>query len=166
MIDDLFRDLRDLHKADALIGKIWLEALARRLGLSVFAGLNAVFGLGMTNVAGFYGLQESLGPAGAAAVVAIADFVLAAIVTLMARNSRPGPDIKQALDARKTAIEAIQASARDLKVNIDTFGQEIRDARDTISGFVQHPLDAAVQNLLIPAATSIIKGLRSKKDQT
>jgi hypothetical protein len=165
MIDDFFGDLRDLQKADALIGKIWLEALARRLGLSVFAGLIAVFGLGMTNVAGFYGLQESLGPVWAAAVVAIADFVLAAIVTLMARNSQAGPDIKQALDARKTAIEAVQASARDLKVTIDTFGQEIRDAKDTIAGFVQHPLDAAVQNLLIPAATSIIKGLHSKKDQ-
>ena len=165
MIDDLFQDLRDLQKADALIGKIWIEALARRLGLSVFAGLIAVFGLGMTNVAGLYGLQDSLGPVWAAAVVAIADFVLAAIVTLVARNSQPGPDIKQAVDARKTAIEAIQASARDLKATVDGFGQEIRDAKDTIAGFVQHPLDAAVQNLLIPAATSIIKGLHSKKDQ-
>jgi hypothetical protein len=165
MIDDFFQDIRKLQKADALIGKIWIEALARRLGLSVFAGLIAVFGLGMTNVAGFYGLQDSLGPVWAAAVVAIADFVLAAIVTVVARNSQPGPDIKQALDARTTAIEAIQASARDLKATVDGFGQEIRDAKDTIAGFVQHPLDAAVQNLLIPAATSIIKGLHSKKDQ-
>jgi hypothetical protein len=34
-----------------------------------------------------------------------------------------------------------------------------------MAGFVQNPLDAAVQNLLIPAATSIIKGLHSKKDR-
>jgi hypothetical protein len=73
--------------------------------------------------------------------------------------------MEQALDARKTAIEAIQASAHDLKVTIDAFGQDIRDAKDAIAGFVQNPLDAAVQNLLIPAATSIIKGLHSKKDQ-
>jgi hypothetical protein len=69
------------------------------------------------------------------------------------------------LDARKTAIEAIQAGAGDLKVTIDAFGQDIRDVKDTIAGFVQNPLDAAVQNLLIPAATSIIKGRSSKKDQ-
>jgi hypothetical protein len=37
--------------------------------------------------------------------------------------------------------------------------------KDLIAGFIQNPLDAAVQNLLIPAATSIIKGLHSKKDQ-
>jgi hypothetical protein len=110
-------------------------------------------------------LQASLGLVWAAVVVAIADFVLAAIVILVARNSEPGPEIELALDARKTAIEAIQAGALDLKVTIDAFGQEIRDAKDTIAGFVQNPLDAAVQNLLIPAATSIIKGLSSKKDK-
>ena len=165
MIDDLFRDLRDLQKADALIGKILLNVLACRFGLFVFAGLIAVLGLGMTNLAGFYALQDSLGSVWAAAVIATADFVLAAIATLVARNSQPGSEIERALDARKTAIEAIQASARDLKVTIDAFGQEIRDVKDTIADFVQHPLDAAVQNLLIPAATSIIKGLSSKKDQ-
>ncbi len=165
MIDDFVQDFHQLQKADALIGKIWLKNLAWQLGLLVFAGLIAVFGLGMINVAGFYALQASLGPVWAAVVVAIADFVLAAIVILVARDSQPGPEIELALDARKTAIEAIQASARDLKVTIDAFGQEIRDAKDTITGFVQNPLDAAVQNLLIPAVTSIIKGLSSKKDQ-
>ena len=165
MIDDFVRDVHDLQKADALIGKIWLKNLACQFGLFVFAGLIAAFGLGMTNVAGIYALQASLGPVWAAVVVAIADFVLAAIVVLVARNFPPGPDMGRALDARKTAIVAIQASALDLKVAIDAFGQEIRDAKDTIAGFVQHPLDAAVQNLLIPAATSIIKGLSSKKDQ-
>jgi hypothetical protein len=165
MIDDFVQDLHQLQKADALIGKIWLKNLACQLGLFVFAGLVAVFGLGMTNVAGFYALQAYLGPVWAAVVLAIADFILAALVILVARDSQRSPEIEQALDARKTAIEAIQASARDLKVTIDAFGQEIRDAKDTITGFVQHPLDAAVQNLLIPAVTSIIKGLSSKKDQ-
>src|ERR1700752_4906893 len=118
MIDDFVSDLRHLQKVEALIGKIWLKTLACQFGLFVFAGLIAVFGLGMTNVAGLYAMQASLGSVWAAVVVAIADFVLAAIVILLARNSRPDPEIKQALDARKTAIEAFQASARDLKVTI------------------------------------------------
>ena len=91
MIDDFVRDLHVLRKANSLIGRIWLNVMARRFGLYVFAGLIAVFGLGMTNVAGFYALQASLGPVWAAAIVTIADFVLAAIVMLMGRNSRPGP---------------------------------------------------------------------------
>jgi hypothetical protein len=58
----------------------------------------------------------SLGLVWAAAIVAIADFVLVVIVVLVARNSEPGPEIELALDVRKMAIDAIQADARDLKV--------------------------------------------------
>jgi len=165
MIDNLIRDLHLLSKADSLIGRIWLAVMARRFGLAVFAGLIAVFGLGMTNVAAFYALQASEGPVWAAAIVAIGDFVLAAIVILVARNSQAGPEIELALDVRKMALDAVQADARDLKLTVDALGQEIRDAKDAIAGFVHDPLDAATHKLLIPAALSIIKGLRSKKDQ-
>ena len=166
MIDDFVRNLHHLQKADSLIGRIWLKVLARQFGLFVFAGLIAALGFGMTNIAGFYALQTSLGSVWAAVVIAIADFILVAILVQAARTSEPGPEIGLALNARKMAIEAIQAEALDLRVTIDAFGQEIRDVKDTIAGFVQNPLDAAVQNLLIPAATSIIKGLSSKKDQS
>ena len=44
MIDHLLRDLQVLRKADILIGKIWLNMLARRLGLFSFAGLIGLFG--------------------------------------------------------------------------------------------------------------------------
>src|SRR5258707_232146 len=163
MMDDFIRDLHHLQKADSLIGKIWLKLFARQFGLFAFAGLIAALGFTMTNIAGFYGLQAPL--VWAAVVVAIGDFILAAVVVQAARNSEPGPEMALALDTRKMAIEAIQTDARDIKITIDTFGQDIRDAKDAIAGFVQNPLDATVQNLLIPAATSIIKGLGSKKDQ-
>jgi len=166
MIDDFVRDLDHLQKAESLIGRIWFKFQTRRFGLFVFGGLIAVFGLGMTNVAGFYALQESLGHSWAAGVIAIADFVLAAMIILAAGTSEPGPEIDLAYDARKMAIEAIHADARDLKSTFDTFGQEIRDVKDAVTGFVQDPMDAALQTLLVPAATSIIKGLRTKKDET
>ena len=89
--------------------------MARRFGLFAFAGLIAIFGLGMTNVAGFYALQSSMGPVWAAVLIAIGDFVLAVIVMLMGRSSQPGPEIDLAFDVRKMAIEAIQADARDFK---------------------------------------------------
>jgi putative superfamily III holin-X len=164
MVDDFIRDLRLLLKADALIGKIWVRCMVRQFGLFAFAGLIAVFGLAMADVAGFYALQASLGPIWAAALMAIGDFVLAAMVMLIGRNSQPGPEIDQAFDIRKMAIESLQVDARELKVTVDTFGQEIQDAKDSIAGFLHNPLDAAVQDLLIPAATSIIRELCSKKD--
>jgi len=164
MIDNLVRDIQILWKADALIGKIWLHVMARRFGLFAFAALIAVFGLGMANVAGFYGLQEKWGPVWAAALVAVADFIIAGIVLLVGRSAQPGPELDLALDVRKMALESIQTDARDLKVTVDTLGQEVRQAKESIAGFVHNPLSMATDKLLVPAAISIIRGLRSKKD--
>jgi hypothetical protein len=163
MIDHLLRNLQVLHKADLLIGRIWLKVLIRRFGLFAFAALIAVFGLGMTNVAGFYALEAAIGAVWAATIIAIVDFVIAAVVLLAASKSQPGPEIDFAFDVRKIAVESVQADARDLKVTIDALGEEMKNVKATITGFVQNPLDAAAQKLLIPAALSILRGLRSKK---
>lgn len=163
MIDNLVRDFQVLRKADFLIGKIWFGVVARRFALFAFAGLIAVFGLGMANVAGFYALQPAVGPILASVIVAAVDLVIAAIVSLIASNSRPGPEIELAFDVRKMAIDAIQADARDVKLVVDTFGQELRDAKANLIALKQHPLDVATEKLLIPAALSLIRGMRSKK---
>ena len=125
MIDNIVRDLQVLGKADSLIGRIWLNVMARRFGLFALAGLVAVFGLGMANVAGFYGLQQSWGPVWAAAIVAFADVIIALIIVLLGRSIRPGPEIELAFDVRKMAIEAIQADSRDIKDSVNSLGQQI-----------------------------------------
>jgi hypothetical protein len=164
MLDNILRDLQVLWKADSLIGRIWLNVMARRFGLFALAGLVAVFGLGMANVAGFYGLQQSWGPVWAAAIVAAADLVLALVIVLAGRSVQPGPEIELALDVRKMAIDAIQADADDLKGTLGLLGQQIRQTKDAIAGFAQHPLSAATEQLLIPAVVSMLRGLRAKKD--
>ena len=164
MIDHLLRDLQVLRKADILIGKIWLNVLARRLGLFAFAGLIGVFGLGMANVAGYNGLQNSVGVIWAAAIVATADFAIAAIVLLVASKSHPGPEMDIAFEVRRTALESIHEDARDLKLTIDALGQEIKGVKQSITAVVHNPLDVAAEKLLIPAALSILRGMRSKKE--
>ena len=165
MIDNIVRDLQVLGKADSLIGRIWLNVLARRFGLFALAGLVAVFGLGMANVAGFYGLQQSLGPVWAAAIVAVADLIIALIIVLLGRSIRPGPEIELAFDVRKMAVEAIQADSRDIKHAVDSLGQQIRQTKETVAGFAQRPLNTAAEQLLVPAVLSIVRSLRSKKEQ-
>lgn len=164
MMDHLFRDLQVLRKADFLIGKIWLNVLARRFGLFALAALIAVFGLGMANVAGFYALQATVGAVWAAAIVAAVDLAIAAIVLLVASQSGPGPELDLALEVRNMAMEAIQADTRDLKLTFDALGQDVKSVTANITQLVQNPLDAAAQKLLIPAALSLLRGLRSKKE--
>ncbi len=84
----------------------------------------------------------------------------------MAANARPGPEIELAFDVRKMAIDAIQGDARDLKLTIDALTHEIREVKANIVGFAHNPLDVAAQKLLVPAALSIIKGMRSKRAQS
>ena len=163
MRDDLVRDLQVLWKADLLIGRIWLNVMARRLALFVFAALIAVFGLGMANVSGFYALQASLGLVWAAAVVAIVDFFLAAIVLTFASRVRPGSEIELAHEVRKMAIASLQSDSADIKLAIDSLRQDIRQTKDSIAGFVHDPLSGAAERLLVPAALSLLKSLRSKK---
>jgi hypothetical protein len=163
MIDHLLRDLQTLRKADFLIGKIWLSVQLRRSGLFAFAALIAVFGLGMANVAGFYALQVVIGPVWAAVVVALADFVIAAVMMLIAGSTRAGPEMDLALDVRTMAIQSVQEDARDFKLALDALGQEVRSVKAHISELLHNPLDVAAQKLLVPAALSILRGLRSKK---
>ena len=153
MIDKLVRDLQILWKADTLIGRIWLEVLARRFALFILAALICVFGLGMANLAGFYALQPAWGPVWAAALVALADLVLALVVALVGRSAKPGPEIELAFEVRKMALGSLQDNVKDLK-----------HTTESVAGFFQHPLDAATDKLLVPLALSIVRGLRSKKD--
>jgi hypothetical protein len=166
MIDHLLRDLQVLRKADVLIAKIWLNVVLRRAGLFAFAALIAVFGLGMGNVAGFYALQASLGPVWAAAIVAVADLAIAAIVLVVARKTQAGPELDVALDVRQMAVEALATDGRDLKLAIEAIGQQVKAVKENIAQVVQNPLDAAAQKLLIPAALSLLRGMRSKKEHT
>ena len=165
MIDHLVRDLQVLKKADFLIGKIWLDILLRRAGLIAFSGLIAVFGLGMVNVAGFYALQVSIGQAWAAAAVALIDIVIAAIVLLLASRSRPGPELELAFEVRKMAFDSIEADARDLKLTVEAVGQELKNVRANITELAHNPLDVAARKLLVPAVLSMLKGMRSRKEQ-
>jgi hypothetical protein len=66
----------------------------------------------------------------------------------------------------KWPLKAIQADSRDIKDTVDSLGQQIRQTKDTIAGFVHRPLDTAAEHLLVPAVLSIVRGLRSKKQQT
>lgn len=163
MLDDLVRDLQVLWKADSLIGRIWLNVMARRLALFVFAALIAVFGLGMANVSGFYALLASLGLVWAAAVIAIVDFILAAIVLAFASRVQPGSEIELAHEVRKMAIASLQSDSADIKLAVNSLRQDIRQTKDSIAGFVHDPLSGAAERLLVPAALSLLKGLRSKK---
>ena len=165
MIDDLLRDMRQLREADTLLGQLWLRLTVRRSGLYVLAGLIATLGLGMGNFAWYLGLTISLGPIWAAATLALADFIIATAVFAFATTSELGLDLDAALRDRQKAVDAIEVDSRQVRETIDGLRQEVREIRDNVAAFVHNPLDTAAQKLLIPAAMSVLNGLRSGKKE-
>ena len=112
------------------------------------------------------GCNPAYGFVWSAAIVAVVDFVLAALVLWLASRAQPGTELELALEVRKMAIASLLSDTADVRVAVDSIRQDIQQTRDSIAGFVQNPLNAAAERLLVPAALSLLRGLRSKKGKT
>ncbi|MGA8614942.1 MAG: hypothetical protein WB760_25360 [Xanthobacteraceae bacterium] len=148
----IFRHLRNLWRIEGTIAQARFGLTMRRAVLYALAGLIAVFGLGMLNVAAFFAFQSSLGPVWAAVAAAFGDFVVAAIMVAIALTAKPGPHLNAALEMRQSVLDGIDAEIATLQ---HPFAWLSRAAHDSF--------DAALPAILIPLVTAILRGLRRKK---
>lgn len=148
----VFRHLRILWRAERIIAETRLRVLLRRSMLYAFAGLIAVFGLAMLNVAAYFFLHTYWGPIWAALAAALGDLVIALVMVLIALAIRPGPELPAALELRDISMQGLEAELGPLQ---DRFAWLSRAARD--------PFDTVLPAILIPLITSIMRGLRKGK---
>jgi hypothetical protein len=137
-MDKLTRSFRALVRADTLIATIWAGTLGTQVVLGLLAGLIAIFGLGLINFTAYLALSPVTGVTLAALLLAIGDFIIAAMLLLIARSIKPGHDYALALEMRDNAIENLALLAKN-------------------------PLDLAGNHLILPLMTGLVRGLRSKK---
>jgi hypothetical protein len=148
----VFRHLRVLWRAERIIAETRLRVLLRRSLLYAFAGLIAVFGLAMLNVAAYFFLRAYWDPVWAALAAALGDLVIALVVVLIALAIRPGPELPAAIELRDISMQGLEAELGPLQ---DRFTWLSRAARD--------PFDTVLPAILIPLITSIMRGLRKGK---
>jgi hypothetical protein len=146
------RHLRILWRAERIIAETRLRIMLRRSMLYALAGLIAVFGLGMLNVAAFLILESHWGPVWASLIAALGDFVIVVVVVLIALAIRPGPEMTAALELRDISVDGLEAELAPLQ---ERFAWLSRAARD--------PLDTVLPAILVPLITSIIRSLRKSK---
>ena len=125
----IMRHLRVVWRAESLIIDMRLRAILRRTGFFAFAGLIAVFGLAMLNVAAYFALAPIWGDALAMLVVAVADFIIAGILIAIGSRGTSGIELTLAEELRDQAIEAIEIEARNVA--------------EEISGAVRRPAEIA-----------------------
>lgn len=151
MLHRVFRHLRILWRVEATIAEARLHLTLRRAVLYAFAGLIAVFGLGMLNVAVFFAFASHWGPIWAAVFAACGDFVLALAVAGLALGTRSGTHINNALELRQAALDGIDG--------------ELSGLRDPLAwlGGGRNAIDKALPAVVVPLLTAIIRTLRKAK---
>lgn len=152
MLHRVFRHLRILWRVEATIAEARLHVTVRRSVLYAVAGLIAVFGLGMLNVAVFFAFAATWGPMWAAIFAAGGDFILALAVACLAFGTRPGAQVTNALELRQAALDGIDAEFAGLQDPLSWLGRAARN-----------PIDKALPAVMVPLLTAIIRTLRKTK---
>nr|WP_246563111.1 phage holin family protein [Bradyrhizobium liaoningense] len=137
--------MRVLWRTDRIIADIRLRHLLIGFGLRAFAALIAAFGLLMLELAAYFALVQIWNAIAAAAILGAVNFLIAAVLFVIAGRPPSGRDIELANEIHGASIEALQLEARALQAQV--------------SGAIHHPL-STVAPVLVPLIAIIVKNLR------
>jgi hypothetical protein len=144
--ENVVKHLRVLWRTDRIIADIRLRHLLIGLGLRAFAALIAAFGLLLLELSAYFALVQIWSAIAAAGILGAVNFVIAAVLFVIAGRAPSGRDIELANEIHGASIEALQLEARALQAQV--------------SGAVHHPLSTIVP-MLLPLIAIIIKNLRT-----
>ena len=147
--ENVVKQLRALWRTDRIIADIRMRHMLVGLGLRAFAGLIAAFGLLMLELAAYFALVQIWSAISAAAILGVANFVIAAILFVIAGRPPSGRELELANEIHGSAVEALQVEARA--------------AQTQFAGMVQHPLNSALPLILVPLITIIVKTLKKSR---
>lgn len=147
--ENVVKHLRVLWRTDRMIADMRMRNLLTGLGLKAFAALIAVFGLLMLELSAYFALVQILNPVYAAAILGLANFLIAALLLEIAARPPSGREYELATEIHGASIEALQNEARAL--------------HSQVSGVVHNPLNGILPLMIVPLLTIIIKGLKRKQ---
>jgi len=124
----------------------------RRYALFAFGAVVAALGVGMLNVAAFFGLEPHWGPMWAALAAAGGDILIAVLVIAIALAARSDSELEAALELRRAATDGMEAEIGPLQNRVVWLSRLTRD-----------PIETALPAVLVPLVTAIVRGLRKSK---
>jgi hypothetical protein len=147
--ENIVKNLRVLWRADRIIADIRMRHMLIGLGLRAFAALIAAFGLLMLELSAYFALVQVWSAIIAATILSGVNFVIAAILFMIAARPPAGRELELASEIHGSAIDALQIEARA--------------AQSQFSGMIHHPLNSALPMLLVPLITIIVRSLKNPK---
>lgn len=151
----IIRSASIILRTESLIAQRRLAVVRKQMVLVAFAGLIAVLGLVMLNVAAYQALVLEWGAPMAAFAVALANFVLAALLALMASRENAEKEIAGAIEVRNMAID-------DLEAEIEGVQAEVQATVSDIRAIGRDPLGAAT-GLAVPLLMALLKSIGKSK---
>ncbi len=149
------RNISIALRAERLIAQRHMAVLRNQTGLMAAAGLIAGIGLIMVNLAAYFALSSSLSPQWAALIVAITNFIIAALVAMSAKKMSADEDVQGATEVRDMAIE-------DLEAEFMSAVAEVKEVATDVRQMVKNPLGAALPGLVVPLAQAFLKSGKRK----
>lgn len=144
--ENVVKNLRVLWRTDRTIADIRMRHMLVGFGLRAFAALIAAFGLLMLELSAYFALVQVWSAISAAAILGGVNFVIAAILFVIAARPPSGRELELANEIHGSSVEALQLEARTLQ--------------SQVSGMVHHPLNGILPLLIVPLITIIIKSLK------
>ncbi|WP_419738119.1 hypothetical protein [Ruegeria sp.] len=150
----LSRNLVTIYRTERLIARRRLAVMQQQTILMVLAGIAALAGLVALNVAIFFALDALMSSAGAAAVLAAGNLVLAALLVLFARRTSVEDEIAPAVEVRDMAIV-------DVEDEMEEMATEAREVVQAVKSIGANPL-GSLPALLVPLLTALLKNRAEK----
>ena len=147
--ENVVKHLRALWRTDRIIAEIRLRHMLVGLGMRAFAALIAAFGLLMLELSAYFALVQIWSATSAAAILGVANFVIAAILFVIGGRPPAGRELELATEIHGSSIEALQNEARALQ--------------SQFTGMVHHPLNSVLPLVLLPLITIIVKSLKRSR---
>ena len=113
--DNVVKNLRALWRTDRIIAEIRMKHMLVGLGLRAIAALIAAFGLLMLELAAYFARVQIWSAISAAAILGGVNFVIAAVLFVIAGRSPSGRELELANEIHCTAVDALQVEARTVQ---------------------------------------------------
>jgi hypothetical protein len=144
--ENIIKNLRVLWRTNRIIADIRMRHMLVALGLRAFAALIAAFGLLLLELSAYFALVQIWSAIAAAAILGAVNFVLAAILFMIAAKPLSGRELELATEIHGASVDALQLEARTLQAEL--------------SGMIHHPLNGILPLLIVPLITIIVRSLK------
>ena len=143
------RNLAIVYKTERLIARRRFAVVQQQTVLMALAGVVAMIGLVLVNVALYFLLGTRMSSAAAAGILAVANLGLAALLVTVATRMNVDREIEPAVEVRDMAFAELEAE-------VDDATQEVREIVNSVKNLHRDPF-GSLSTLLVPLITMLLK---------